>query len=81
MGLAGTAGHSKCTHPHTTTAHPPLHPQLEKLQAAVLELGVPATEFLPVVCDISKVGLASWQGMTPQRGLNMCHRMCSPAAA
>ncbi|KAI7841158.1 hypothetical protein COHA_005124 [Chlorella ohadii] len=29
-------------------------PQLEKLQAAVLELGVPATEFLPVVCDISK---------------------------
>jgi guanylate kinase len=29
-------------------------PQLETLQAAVLQAGVPATEFLPVVCDVSK---------------------------
>lgn len=29
-------------------------PQLEKLQQAVLEAGVPAAEFLPVVCDLTK---------------------------
>lgn len=44
-------------HPHTHRACPCLlHSQLEKLQAAVLELGVPATEFLPVVCDLATVG-------------------------
>ena len=36
--------------------------QLEQLQAAVLDAGVPATEFLPVVCNVSQVGGAGWHG-------------------
>ncbi len=44
------------------TARPPTRPapplparlQLEKLQQAVLDAGVPAAEFLPVVCDLTK---------------------------
>lgn len=44
--------------------------QLEQLQAAVLDAGVPTTEFLPVVCDVSQVGGAA--GHTAWAGAGMC---------